>query len=145
MSCILRINGKDFDVQGFLEITELKPYEQHLKGEKRPFKRTGKQLTYDESGCRFQLSDADFKEFKQQRKDAIHFLTTNFDKLKAIFSFGLSDNENPRIDFGIETRMYDVEVQCDHLEPELLRLAGNLNFGIEISQYQLANEDGESE
>lgn len=87
------------------------------------------------------MSNADFNYFEQQRKDATEFLKANFDKLETVFSFGPSDNENPIIDFGIATRMHEVEAQFDYLEPELLKLAGNLNFGIEISQYHPAAEE----
>ena len=84
--------------------------------------------------------------FEQQKKDATEFLKINFEQLKTVFSFGLLAEENPTIDFGITTKMHEVFfVHSDYLHPELLKLAGNLNFGIEISQYQPSTEDYESE
>jgi len=142
MSCILRIDGKNFKVDDFLKSTDLKPYKTYRIGEKM---KIGKKKIEDSNGCSFDLSNADFNDFEQQRKDATEFLKVNFDKLKTVFSFGLSDNENPKIDFGITTRMHEVGAQFDYLEPELLKLAGNLDFGIEISQYHPATEDYETE
>ncbi len=142
MSCVLRIAGKKFKVDDFLESTNLKPYRVFRIGEKRI---VGKKKIEDSNGCSFDLSKADFKNFEQQKKDVIEFLNIHFDKLKTVFSFGLSTNENPTIDFAITTKMNEVYVQFDYLEPKLIKLAGNLNFGIEISQYQPSTEDYELE
>jgi hypothetical protein len=142
MSCVLRIDGKDFKVDDFLKSSNLKPYRIYRKGEKIEI---GKRKLEEGSGCSFDLSTANFNDFEQQRKDAVKFLKTHFDKLNTVFSYGLSKSEIPTIDFGTATRMHNVEIQCDYLEPELLKLAGNLNFGIEISQYHPSAEDLESE
>ncbi len=142
MSCVLRIDGTKFKVDDFLKSTDLKPYKIFRIGEKI---QIGKRKFEDTNGCYFDLSQAEFNNFEQQRKDAIEFLKNHYNKLKKVFEFGLTENENPTIDFGITTRMNDVAIQCDYLEPELLKLAGNLNFGIEISQYHPSIEDYESE
>jgi hypothetical protein len=143
MSCILRIDGKSFNVDDFLKSTGLKPYKIFRIGEKI---KIGKKKVEDSNGCSFDLSKADFKNFEQQKKDATEFLKINFEQLKTVFSFGLLAEENPTIDFGITTKMHEVFfVHSDYLQPELLKLAGNLNFGIEISQYQPSTEDYESE
>ena len=120
MSCILRIDGIKFQVDDFLESTELKPYKIYRIGEKL---KIGKRKFEDSNGCFFDLSKADFNDFEQQRKDALKFLKTHFDQLKTVFDFGLTKDDKPRIDFGITTRMNDVAVQCDYLEPQLLKLA----------------------
>jgi len=145
LSCILIIEGKKFDVDGFLESTKMQPYEKHIKGEKRPFKKTGKKPIYEESGCRFDLSTADFNDFETQRKDAIKFLKENFEKLKSLYDFGLKKSEVSSIGFGIENQMADFWCQTEYLQPELLKLAGDLNFAIEISLYHPALEDDENE
>jgi hypothetical protein len=141
MSCVLRIDGINFKVDEYLQSTDLKPYRIYRKGEKI---KVGKVKFEKSNGCCFDLSTADFNNFKQQRKDAIKFLKTHFDQLNKVFSFGLTEYENPTIDFGITTRMHEFAVQCDYLEPELLKLAGNLNFGIELSQYHPSKEENES-
>jgi hypothetical protein len=142
MSCVLRIDGSKFKVDDFLKSTDLKPYKIFRVGEKI---KIGKRKFKESNGCYFDLSQAEFNNFEQQRKDAIEFLKSHYNELEKVFGFGLNENENPTIDFGTTTRMNDVSIQCDYLEPELLKLAGNLNFGIEISQYHPSIEDFESE
>ena len=46
--------------------------------------------------------------------------------------------ETVALDFGIERR--DVAVQCDRLPEELIRLAGTLGLGIELSHYPAASQ-----
>ena len=134
MSCVLRIEGENFKVHEFIAKSNLKPYMAYTKGEKLGFVRRG--IDYQElNGCAFDLSMADFDNFDLQKKDTIEFLEKNFKMLKMLPEFGLSENEIPIIDFGIYTKMLEFEVQSDYLEPKLLKLAGELNFGIEISQY----------
>ena len=145
MSCILIIKGFEFDVNGFLKETELNPYEKHLKGDKRPFKKLNKPMIYETSGCRFDLSKADFNDFETQRNDVILFLNQNYTKLKRLNEFGLDKKEIPVIGFGIENQMADFWCQTEYLQPELLKLTGNLNFGIEISLYHPAIEENDTE
>ena len=42
------------------------------------------------------------------------------------------------LDFGITRR--DVVVQCDYFQSELLLLAGQLGFDIELSQYPVSQD-----
>ena len=142
MSCVLRIEGTEFRVDDFLKSTGLKPYKIFRKNEKD---KIVKDLIYDSNGCAIDLSKADFDEFEQQKKDVIAYLKMNFEKLNTVFSFGLHNDEIPVMDFGTTTRMHEVEIQSDYLEPELLKLAGNLNFGIELSQYHPAIEHDDLE
>ncbi len=139
MSCVLRIKGKEFDVEHFLRLSNLKPYDKHIKGEKKEFNKKENNL-HKTSGCSFDLSEASFDRFDLQKKDVILFLTKHFDKLKDLYSFGLTKDESPIIDFAIVNRMDDVFIQCDYLEPELLKLVGELAFGIEISQYHPSSD-----
>ncbi|MBO0594009.1 hypothetical protein I2486_21625 [Cellulophaga sp. E16_2] len=145
MSCILIIEGLEFDVNGFLKETELNPYEKHLKGDKRPFKKLNKPITYETSGCRFDLSKADFNDFKTQREDVIRFLNKNYEKLEKLNVFGLDKKESPIIGFGIKNQMADFWCQTEYLQPELLKLTGNLNIGIEMSLYHPATDENEAE
>lgn len=85
MSCILRIEGKQFKVDDFLESTKLNPYKVFRTGEKI---KIGKKKVEDSNGCFFDLSKADFKNFEQQKKDATEFLKANYDQLKTVFRSG---------------------------------------------------------
>ena len=42
------------------------------------------------------------------------------------------------LDFGISQR--DVAAQFDYFQPELVRIAGKLGLGLELSQYSIDNE-----
>ncbi|MEO6908014.1 MAG: hypothetical protein ABI210_09010 [Abditibacteriaceae bacterium] len=68
---------------------------------------------------------------QQQIEDAIAFLKTNHDELVRLKNF--TGAETVCLDFAIEDR--DVAVQYDYFPPALLRWAGNLNIGIEVSRY----------
>jgi hypothetical protein len=75
-------------------------------------------------------SNAEMVDPAQQVLDAIEFLKANqveLEKLRHVQGVTMC------LDFGIADR--DVVVQCDRFPPELLRLAGNLEIGIEISHY----------
>lgn len=134
MSCVLRITGNSFDVDGFLKDSGLVAYLQYKAGDPIGFKRKGKE-TYDTNGASFDLSNAAFDDFETQKSDAIHFLTTHFNKLKNLRNFGLEAADIPEIDFAIESDALTYPVQSDYLQAELLKLAGDLGFGIMISHY----------
>jgi hypothetical protein len=90
----------------------------------------------ERSGVHVLASDADFNEFPRQVEEATVFLRGNTDQLRRLCEFpGI---ESVMLDFGIECR--DVPVQCDYLTPELIRLAGSLGLGIELSQYSTSFE-----
>lgn len=83
------------------------------------------------------LSDADFDEFERQKQESIDYLTQNSAALKAL----LLNHKviKAKIDFGIYMR--DVIVQSDYFSPQLIKLCGELNLGIELSQYPNDEED----
>ena len=129
MSCILRVAGEKLDINELLDV-EWEPEVYWVKGEPRLQSRPNgeKHLT---SGANYCISDADFDEFTLQKEEVIKYLYENEEKIKAIQN--LSAHEGAYLDFAIEQR--DVAVQCDSFPPELIKLAGALGLGIEISQY----------
>jgi hypothetical protein len=134
MSSVLRINGDSFDVDRFLIETGLVPYLHYRTGDDIGFKKRGKEK-YETNGCSFDLSTAEFDNFEKQKTDTISFLTIHFDKLVKLRSYGLSPEDIPLIDFAIESDTVTYPVQNDYLQPELLKLAGDLSFGIRLSYY----------
>ena len=73
-------------------------------------------------------------DIEQEVRDAIAFLSSNFDALRSVLSN--SDVEDAWLDFGYFLRIGNgTFAQCDYLPPELLRLAGQLNIGIELTLY----------
>jgi len=135
MSCVLRIQGNKFKAQGYLIETSFKAYKTWQIGEPVIPKR--KDISHPiANGFNIDVSAANFDQFKKQKNDATKFLKNNFNKLKRLYEFGLSESDSSTLDFAINTRMYDVGCQVDRFEPDLLRLAGELNFTIELSQYK---------
>ncbi len=137
MSSVLRINGVSFDVDSFLNETGLIPYLHYRTGEDIGFRKRGKEK-YETNGCYFDLSTAEFDNFEKQKSDTISFLAKYFDKLEKVRSYGLRPEDIPIIDFAIESEMETYPVQNDYLQPELLKLAGDLSFGIKISHYEMS-------
>ncbi|HEV7998820.1 MAG TPA: hypothetical protein VGP63_02995 [Planctomycetaceae bacterium] len=77
------------------------------------------------------LRGADFHEFPKQVAGATAFLLAEAEEIRRLRTF--PGVEDVTLDFGIERR--DVVVQSDHLPADLIRAAGALGLGIELSQY----------
>lgn len=134
MSCVLRITGNNLDVDKFMKNSHLKPYRVDRKGQSI-IKSAPKSKKANSSAFHFDVSHADFSALDKQIKDAINFLKKNKKYLKVIKRNRTVDSA--LLDFAITSRMKSkgTFVQCDFFPAELLKLAGELNIGIELSQY----------
>lgn len=132
MPCVFRAHGKTFLVDRFLLKSRLRPYQVLRKGLPHPVRSRDTNLGY--SGFKIDASRADFSDLGKQIKDAIRFLKRNRKELAILSKF--RGVETIELDFGIASR--DVPVQCDSFPAELVRLAGELNIGITLSQYPSA-------
>jgi hypothetical protein len=133
---MLRVAGKDLNLRDLLEIS-LKPDSTWEKGS-----RKSKNTKNASSGARYVVSEAEFDQFEQQKLDAIKFMKRNKDRIQEIMNLHGIDGAD--LDFGIYRR--DVPVQCDNFPPHLVKLAGNLGLGIELSQYpSIEGNEEESE
>jgi len=137
MSCVLRIIGKELKINDLLNI-KLETDSYWSKGEPR-FSRKPEGEKHLDSGAIYLVSDAEFEEFDIQIKDAIEYLKENKNQIKSILSLPGLDGSS--LDFGIVWR--DVAVQSDYFPPELIKIAGELGLGIELSQYPPSEEDDE--
>ena len=135
MSCVLRIIGKDLSINDLLDI-KLETDSFWRKGEPRFSTKPEGEKRID-SGATYLVSDAEFEEFDIQTKEAIEYLNKNKKQIKSIMS--LSGIDGSSLDFGIVWR--DVAVQCDYFPPELIKIAGELGLGIELSQYPSSEEE----
>jgi hypothetical protein len=131
MSAVLRAIGRDFDVDAFLTGSTLKPCSVYRRGEPRFPASQPRGPTLEKSGLHVVLSDADFHEFPKQVADSTAFLLAEAEEIHRLRTF--PGVEDVTLDFGIERR--DVVVQSDHLPADLIRAAGALGLGIELSQY----------
>jgi hypothetical protein len=126
MGCVLRAFGSSFEPDAFLKGSALSPSKVWRKGEPRV--RPGE--VRRSSGVNIAVSDADMADLRQQARDAIAFLQKNKGELARLVSF--PGVEGVGLDFGIAWKQ-DVVTQTDSLPPELVRLAGELGLGVEIS------------
>ena len=123
--CVLHVSGEHFDVDAFLSQSSLRPYRVHHLGELRR-----RAEAFSDSGLSLDISEAD-GHLSAEVSDAVRFLAEHEAELRRLQSFpGVTDL---RLDSGYYRR--EVFVQCDYLPPELLRLAGSLGIGIELSLY----------
>lgn len=131
MPAVLRAYGGDFDVDALLAGCTLPvcAVKRHGKPVFPASQPNGRQ--HDRSGVHVTASDADFSEFPRQVAEATAFLQAEFEQVRRLCAW--PGVEAVDLDFGIERR--DVAVQCDRLPPALIRLAGSLGLGIELSQY----------
>jgi hypothetical protein len=130
--CVLRVASDDFNVDDFLKTTSLHPCNVYRKSE--PKGQTGK--LSDKTGITIVVSEASGGELALQVEDAIAFLEQNRDEIKRLRSYVAS--EEIVLDFGIWRE--EVIGQYNYLPPKLLRLAGELEMGIELSIYQRDEE-----
>ena len=135
MSAIIRVYGKDFNVDAYVADCTLPVCTVKRRGE--PVFPTSQPdgRRHEQSGVHVLASEAEFREFRTQVDEAIAFLRANEAELRRLRTY--SGVETATLDFGIERR--DVAVQSDRLPAELLRLAGALDVDIELSQYPPAD------
>ena len=133
MSTVLRASGVNFDVDAFIALSKLQALEVHNRGMLKfpTSKPNGPKL--ETSSIYILVSKADFDDFPGQIADAIKFLSTQAKEIRKLCKF--PGVEEVTLDFGIEHR--DVLAQYDHFPPELVRLAGALGLGLELSQYPI--------
>jgi len=138
MSCFLRATGRRFDVDAFLESTSIEPDVVFRKGElfERGPKRGQRRL---ESGFAIQITSG-FGAIRKQASRVIKFLQVNKAGLTQLSK--LTSVTDIRLDFGYELRHQGLGVQCDYLPPELIKLAGELRIGIELSLYSGFGTEG---
>ena len=136
MPCVLRVSGKNLDLNGLLEGSPLKALRTWRKGEPRiPSAGNGK-INADSGAC-FDVSAAGFDEFAKQQQDATSFLSANRSSLQQLFSS--SGVEYAQLDFGIDWSTS--WVHSDVLSPAFLRAAADVGVSVEISHYR--QEEGD--
>jgi hypothetical protein len=127
--CVLKIYSDTNSFKGFLENTKIPVYSCLDKGEAL----TSKQLC-EEYRISFDVSDKEWDDFEGQVRDAILFLETLNAQIKKLFStYSITD---AYLDFPLWSRLDENIVnQNDHIPRELVKLAGELNIGIEMAIY----------
>jgi hypothetical protein len=120
MSCILRIGGENFDVDEFIQKTEMEWEQKTHKG--MPvvdgFKRISKT-----SFVSVTTSDADFANYKEQIEETVEYLNKHKNSLLHIIS--TTGIDYAIIDFGVNIKE-GYAMQCSEL-----------GIGIDISTYNI--------
>jgi hypothetical protein len=132
--CVLRVTGKEFDVDRQLAASEFTPCHVFRKGEPRSASQPdGKR--HEVSGFTVDVSRASRSSLVEQARDAVAFLKQHRAALAALRS--APGMEDMRLDFPVDLRIdrKTVMAQFDYFPPELVSLAGSLGLGLEISIY----------
>ena len=142
--CIFHVMSKNTSFKKFLEDNpELPVYQAHEKGDKRKI-GADENPYYEDSGFSCDVSDRPWHDTEGQIVDMISFL-----EVYSHYLLNLKEThqiDDWRFDLPYECRLDDDAffTQCDYLPPKLMRLAGVLEIGIELSLYW-PNSDDEGE
>jgi hypothetical protein len=131
---VLHVIGEEFDPQSVLPALSLRPYAVFRKGERCFPDNPKSEKRHSTSGFKCEVSSAD-GNLEEEIRDATEFLKQHHDDLARLRD--LPEVDSMCLDFGHYLRI-DGErcvAQYDYLPPELLRLAGELRMGIELSLY----------
>src|SRR4051794_25099354 len=131
MSCVLRIAGKNLDIDDFIVKSKLKGFVKRYKQE-TPDTGThneGKQYSFIASA----ISEAGLDDFEKQIADTIEYLRENKTKLQLIKT--TNEIEYATVNFMISLKSVSDQyfAQYIYLPEELTVLCGDLKLGIEVA------------
>jgi hypothetical protein len=128
----------DCSSEELINLINIQPYKRIEKGDVVATKAGDK--LYDHTLCGFDVSDKDFTDLKPQVDDAIQWLLKNFEALSNLKKI----NSSSKLDFGFYTEFIDSKIvaQYNTIPAKLMKLAGELNIDIELSQYWHAEDQG---
>jgi hypothetical protein len=133
MPCVLRISGVLLDADALANAVTPTVYRVDRKGEARLPSSRG---VFDRSAIHIDVSEAEAADLATQVADAIAFLDAHAGSIEAALHF--PGVEQARLDFAVESS--DAAIDSKYLPPELLRRAGELGLGIELSFYPPGTE-----
>lgn len=138
MSCYLRISGKSFDVDGFIEESEwtnLDDFEVHKIGQ---YVNRLKKRKFVDSGIGICVSSASFADFDQQQKDAVLFLEKYRNTLLLLSKYSIDSWRG--LDFGLDTFPQNGFCKTYLIETRLMSLCSEYGLEVYMSNYFVANE-----
>jgi hypothetical protein len=131
MPCVLRVSGRNLDLNALLDRSTLKAFRTWRQGEPRVPAAANSKINADSGAC-FDVSSAGFEEFAKQQEDATAFLCTNRSSIQRLTS--CPGVEYAQLDFGIDWgRSW---IHSDVLSPAFLRAAADAGISVEISHYR---------
>jgi hypothetical protein len=132
--CVLRVTGRQLDVDQHLAVSGLMPDKVFRAGEPR-FMSQPDGKRNEVSGFTVEVSRGSWSSLDDQTNDAMAFLKQHEDALTKLRAD--PDVEDMRLDFRIDLRIdrKNVMAQFDYFPPELVSRAGALGLGLELSVY----------
>jgi hypothetical protein len=133
MSCLLRIAGRNLDVDAYLaRPAGLSPIAVFRRGEPRFRLTEPKGKKHLRSGLNVVVSGKEDDDLAGQVNDALRFLSAKGTAIRALVR--RKGVETAALDFGVERRA-DALVQVDVFPAELALQAGKLGLSLQISHY----------
>ena len=138
--CILRVAGKQLDVDRHLAVSGLTADKVFRAGEPRWMSQPDGKRN-EMSGFTVEVSRGSSSCLDEQANDAIGFLRQHEAALARLRA--APGVEDMRLDFRVDLRIdrQNVMAQFDYFPPELVSLAGALGLGLEISIYPMDLEE----
>ena len=137
--CIFHVTSNTNSFKEFLEQhPELPVYQSHEKGDKP--KIAAQDSIHTDYGFSCEVSDRSWDDMEGQIVDMISFLEVYTPYLVKLGQTHQIDDW--RFDLPYECELEETKfTQCNYLPPKLIRLAGALNIGIELSLYWPSNDN----
>jgi hypothetical protein len=137
--CTLRTAGAEFDVYEFLRGSPFEPCKVFRRGEPRLPRSNPEGQTQDASGFNLSVSDAPWDNLPAQVADVESFLREHESEVGRLREF--PGVESVSLDFPISLDVNTEVVAQFHRFPEsLVRSAGRLGLGLELSVYASSHE-----
>jgi hypothetical protein len=132
--CVLRVTGKQFDIDRHLAAAGFTADTVFRAGEPR-WKSKPEGERNERSGFTVEVSRGSWFSLDEQANDAIHFLSQHETALTTLRA--APGVEDMRLDFRIDLRIdrQKVFAQFDYFPPELVSRAGAVGLGLELSIY----------
>lgn len=138
MSCVLRLTSTEGDLASWIARSRLPIDQSHRRGELRTGRWRGR--AYADSGFSCVVSECGGDDLPGQVADTVRFLREHGAELRELRAG--SQVDDLRLDFSVWQRTGVAAVtQSDYFPPELLKLAGDLGIGIEVSLYPVSSEE----
>jgi len=137
MSCVLRVSGSQFSVDGALQTIQLPPATIWRVGEPRFGPKTLSKGSNQESGFNVVVSEKEMDDLPGQIEDAITFLRTNETALTILMNYpGVEDFG---LDFAVARREDTPPAISMRLPSELIAAASKFRMSLAISEYETSD------
>ena len=144
MAVMLRVGGKDFDVDAYLREHPCETVRVWRKGEAVFPKSQPKGRKNEDSGLNMEVSNAERNDLDGEIEGAISFLEDEVNHHEIQDLIGYPGVEGGTLDFGIDLKdLSEYPLQSFTFPPNLLSLAGDLGLCLEVSLYPCWDDESQ--